>query len=266
MKGLLKILKYLIITIIVILLLLFTASIMFQGRVTQIFSNEANKFIETDIVVEKVGFSLLKGFPKATVEFKNVRIKSPDSDNSWLDNTISENDFLTADLIYASFNVRDILKKKYTIDRISLKNCNVFIFSDSLDISTKRISKNSNKTDSSKVSFDLKNIRLENTGFKYYSTKNRFILDCTVDNASGKLSLDKGTTAIIVKTDYKINYLSSADKNILNPGIAGLIDGGLEISADSIHFRQIDLLIDNQALGVKGSVFQKDRIGCPVPL
>ncbi len=74
MKSILKIVKYLLITLLVIFTLLVIGSLVFQSRITQIFTNEINRHIETTVNVEKIVFSLIRDFPKASVEFRNISI------------------------------------------------------------------------------------------------------------------------------------------------------------------------------------------------
>ena len=260
MKIILKISRYLLITILLALALLTGLSLIFQGRITQIFRSEVNKYTETDIDVEKVSFSLLKGFPKATVEFKNISIGSPVKYNFSSDSIPVNSNFLKAENIYASFNVRDILKKKYSIERLAVKNGNLLIIKDSLGLTSSRILKEEYKNDSSKISFDLQNIKIENTGFTYINKQNKFILNSYVNNAEGRLSLTDKRTSIEVKSNFDINSISAKEKTVLNPVLNGELEGKLLLSKDSINFNQLDLIINNQTLTINGHIDHSDRI------
>ena len=55
---------------------------LYQDEVTEFLIKEINKNLKTEIVVDKVNFSVLKRFPNASLEFKNLVTKSaPDYNN-----------------------------------------------------------------------------------------------------------------------------------------------------------------------------------------
>ncbi len=252
MKTILKISRYLLIAIVVVLTLLVGLSVLLQGRITQIFRNEVKRYSATAVDLEKVSFSLLKGFPKATVEFKNIRIESPAKGYISLDSISSETYFLEAENIYASFNIRDIIDKKYSIEKLSVKNGSFMLVKDSLGISSKRLIKEEYRNDSAKISFDLEDIRLENTKFIYLDVDRGFIFDTYFLNAAGKLSLTDARSSLELKSSFNINNLTSKNKALLKQALHGDIKGSVLISRDSINFRQIELVANNQKFNVRG--------------
>lgn len=259
MKTILKISRYLIIAIVVGLTLLIGLSVLLQSRITQIFRNEINRYTATGVDVEKVSFSLLKGFPKATVEFKNIRIESPTENNISTDSISINNIFLEAENIYASFNIRNIIDKKYSIEKLTVKNGSFMLVKDSLGLTIKRLIKEEYRNDSSKISFDLEDIRLDNTKFIYLDGDRGFIFDTYILNAAGKLSLSDDITSLELKSNFNINNLTLKNKAILTQGLNGDIEGSLLISQDSVNFRQIQLVANNQKFSIEGHLGRADN-------
>ncbi|MBC8173064.1 MAG: hypothetical protein H7X71_04080, partial [Chitinophagales bacterium] len=89
--------------------------LLFEDSIKRLFIQELNKNLATEVVIDEndIDLTILKHFPNATVVFKNVGIRESIQD--------SRNNFLHADEISLLFNIRDILKKNYIIQKIIIE-------------------------------------------------------------------------------------------------------------------------------------------------
>jgi len=78
MRLFFKILKITAVLIIIFILSLFTASILMQDKVAGYILKSLNKSISTKYEFESVRLSLLRQFPKASLDLKNVIVHSSD--------------------------------------------------------------------------------------------------------------------------------------------------------------------------------------------
>jgi hypothetical protein len=75
----------------------------YQDEVKQLIVNEINKNIKTEITVRDISFSVLRKFPRASVEFRDVLIKVPrDYDNIESQPFSSDTLFTAQNLFYNS--------------------------------------------------------------------------------------------------------------------------------------------------------------------
>ncbi len=122
-----KIAKFIFFSIIGLLLLIFSSLaigyFVFSKNIIQYTIDQINKRIFLTIYVDKVKFDVIKNFPKAAIEFENVKILSKSN--------IPDTLVLAKD-IYLQFNWIDILFKKYKIQGVVLQNANIYLKLDSL--------------------------------------------------------------------------------------------------------------------------------------
>lgn len=129
MTRVLKIFKYLSLTIGLLVVLLITLSFVFQDKVTRFVLNELNKSINTTVSIGKIRLSLLKNFPKASLEFKDVIIGSPKYFIIPNDSVLDERNLLDAKVISASFRPIDLIRKSYNVEKISINGGSIMILS-----------------------------------------------------------------------------------------------------------------------------------------
>ena len=127
-----KFFKKLIIASLIIFLLIIGSGLVvtffYQKEVTNAVLAEINKHIDTKINVNKVEFSVLKKFPDASIEFKNVVAMST-ADFKGI--STYEDTLFTAKSLFLQFNVLDILKKIYILKAIHIENADIRIITNS---------------------------------------------------------------------------------------------------------------------------------------
>lgn len=96
----------------------FIISFVYEDEVSALFLKELNKRVEADFRAERVNLSLLRRFPNATVELHSFELFTADSPSNKDEGALS----FTADHIYFQFDVVDIFRKNYTLDKIFIRN------------------------------------------------------------------------------------------------------------------------------------------------
>ncbi|MBN1133148.1 MAG: AsmA family protein, partial [Bacteroidales bacterium] len=98
-----------------------------QSRVTR----SINSKIDTKVYAEQVSISILRKFPYTSVVLKNVTIWSSHNFNEKEFGELSTDTLLNAEAVYLNFNILDLLRKKYSIRQLEIRNGSLRILSDS---------------------------------------------------------------------------------------------------------------------------------------
>lgn len=153
-----------------------------RNQLIQLFVNEANKSIVTEIKVDKISLDFIQTFPEFAIEFKGVTIIEavPKSTQT----------LAVAEKIYFSFSIWDLLKQKYKIKNLFLKNAklNFKIFENGTN-NFSILKKNKDTTEKTRIIFNLKGVKLENVDFTFTDIplKNNYSAIFNKANASFKL-------------------------------------------------------------------------------
>lgn len=131
MKILLKILKFSAILILTISVILFTAARVMQDKVADIILKSLNQNISTKLHVGAFRLSFLSKFPKASLELRNVLVRSSPDFNSGAFKGINTDTLLAAGNVSIEFKISDIIRGNYTIERIRARSGMMNFFTDS---------------------------------------------------------------------------------------------------------------------------------------
>lgn len=208
-----KILKYIAIfsvaSILIILLATGIIGYFYGDKIASLIIKELNKQIKTELQVEEVKFSALRKFPNATVELRNIRIKSSRKfAKDQFDKTLTEN-LIVSKRIFLSFSLIDIFNKKYKIKWIEIEGAVINILNDSKNIDNYHFWKEA-KTKNAKSPFSLilQNVRIKNSLINledqlYNFSSSTLLNDC---NLSGNFS--KSGSEIKITSSIFVNFLS----------------------------------------------------------
>ena len=214
-----RFLRRLFLTLLILFLLLAGSSFLmgyyYQDEVKEYVIGELNKELNTQIIVDgkNIDFTVLKNFPYASVDFKNVKA---------LDATTNKNKdtLFKAGKISFQFNIVDIFRKNYHIKKIEIDDVDLKIRIDKNEHDNYHFWKSSSDTITTAFSFALEKIVLNQVqcSFKNYKTKQNIDVLIKRSNLSGEFSNDKYSLEIVsdlfvdqIKRD-RITYLRQ--KNI----------------------------------------------------
>lgn len=162
----------------------------FQGKIIESLTNQAEKHILTEIHIRKndIHFSLFKKFPMASVELRNVVVKTPKDINLASINPPHADTLLYAKNLFLQLNLKSLLNKKYEVQKITVNQGYIQILNDNKGFSSLNIFKKSddaNEFSTNINSFSLTNVEVINQSATSKSLSRVFIKK---GNASGSFS------------------------------------------------------------------------------
>ena len=168
MKLVAKILKIASILFASVLIILFILSLIMQNKVAGVVLKTLNNNFSTKIETGSHRLSLIRKFPKASVELKNVIVhSSPDFDRSAF-NGINTDTLLTAKSASIDFRTIDMIRGAYTFTKISVRSGSLKLYTDSSGKYNYDISPNKDENSGDdKVKLNLNRINLLDVDFLY---------------------------------------------------------------------------------------------------
>ncbi len=145
MKVVVRILRTVSIVLISLVVVLFVLSLILQNRVGGIVIHSLNSTLQTKIETESYRLSLIKKFPKATVELKNVSIHSSPGFDKPAFRGINTDTLLKARSASVDFRMLDLIRGAYTFTRIGIRGGELNLFTDEAGNYNYSFSKNSEK-------------------------------------------------------------------------------------------------------------------------
>lgn len=163
MKTVRKILFYLSLATGVFLIALAISVYLFKDRIINQFIHEANKSLSTPVKPGKIDVSWFEDFPNLSIVFHEVYIE---------DSHEGQYPLMTAEAISFQLNPVEVWAGKYAIKGLLIKNSETTLKIDEKGKNNYTILKEK-KTDSqtTAITLELKNVRLENTKVRYYDIK-----------------------------------------------------------------------------------------------
>jgi hypothetical protein len=199
----------------------------YQDDVKEYIVGELNKELNTEIIIDgkDIDFTVLKNFPLASLDFKNV--KALDAIQSKRKDTL-----FTAGEISFQFNLIDVFKKNYHIKKIEVDKANFRIRIDKDGNDNYHFWKQSTDTANAGFSFALEKIVLNQVHFSFKDYKANETIDFTINQSdlSGNISDKKysmqSTSDLFINT-VKIDSTRYLTKKNIHSEIALNIDNVL---------------------------------------
>jgi hypothetical protein len=222
----------------------------YQNDVKDYIVSELNKQLNTQVIVDgkDIDFTVLKNFPLASVDFKNV--KALDAGAFKKKDTLFK-----AGEISMQFNIVDVFKKKYHVKKIKVSNVDLRIRIDKNGNDNYHFWKETNDSSSTSFSFALEKIILENVNLDYKNSKTKQSFDGSIKNSklSGEFSNTKYTLNAIA--DMHVGYIRSDSTNFLRKkDVHTEFDLNVDNELNSYKIGSGKLKIENMLFDVFGSV------------
>lgn len=210
-----KTLKWIAIALGVLLIILISAPFLFKNKIKSLIINSINKNIEATINFDDVDISLLKNFPKASVNISKLALinKAP-----------FEGDTLVyVDNISLKMSVKELFKDEneaMQIEAFSVDNSliNILFNQDGIgnfDIALKEDTTEEDKSEESNFMMSLQKYEINNMRFVFFDQKSnmKFVLDSIVHKGKGNfknavVDLDTYTSAVASFDMDKSNFLN----------------------------------------------------------
>ncbi len=254
MKLAAKILKITSILFVSVLVLLFSLSLIMQNKVAGILLRTLNNNFSTKIETGSYRLSLIRKFPKATVELKNVLVhSSPDFDRAAF-RGINTDTLLTAKSAYIDFRTLDMLRGTYTFTKISVRSGKLNLFTDTSGHCNYDLSKNKDNTDGAdNVRLNLNRISLSDVGFVYNDLRVDLIIGGMFKDGQLRSKI-RGNNIDFDGNSKVIFDLFQLGSFSIRQSIAAELEVGLNQNEKGTFFRRSTMRIENWDFVLTGFV------------
>jgi hypothetical protein len=138
----------------------------YQDEVKQLIVSEINKNINTEVSVRNISFSVLRKFPRASVEFRDVLIKVPRDYDHSESHSFSSDTLFTAQNLFLQFNIVDIFRQRYRVTNINARGGVLYLEVNDGQQENYRFWKSS-ESSAEEFNLDLQDVRLANYRFRF---------------------------------------------------------------------------------------------------
>ncbi|MFC2103816.1 AsmA-like C-terminal region-containing protein [Bacteroidota bacterium] len=253
MRNIKSIILGLFIGLLVLLITAITISYFYEDHVSQYLIEELNEHILADVEVDDVNFSLIKKFPKASVEFQNVFVHSKEGFFKQI-NGYNTDTLFFAQSIYVQINLLDLIKKNITVKSIHFNNGNINLFVDHLGEPNYIFWNKSNKdTLKKEFNLELNDVKITNANLIYYNNATKILLESRLDKIDFEGNFSNKNHLMKIKSDQFVEKLSIENIDyILNKDVKSKID--LDIINNLIRLKNSNLILDNLNFNINGEI------------
>jgi len=251
MKSALKILKLIVILILTVSIILFTASLLLQDKVAEIVLKSLNRNLSTKLDVGSVSLSFLRRFPKASLELKDVLVHSSPSFVKSKFPGINTDTLFAAKTVSVEFKITDIINGNYTIESIRAKEGKLNIFTDPSGFVNYDISFNKETTENVEFTIALEKINLSEIKGYYNNLATKLILLGVVREGSIKSRISGDNIDFKSEAELEINRFQLFDTKITKT-LAADLALTLQKSKNGIQFTSGSIVIEEDSFGMDG--------------
>jgi len=252
MRNVKSIIIGLLLGIIILLTLAISASYFYEDQVSQYLIEELNEYLLAEVEVEDMNFSLLKKFPKASLEFENVLAHSKKGFFSRIHGFNTDTLFF-AKSIYVQINLFDLLSKNYNISSIHFDQGNINLFIDHLGDPNYIFWDKEKKSENKEFSFELKEVKITSSQLLFCNDVTKFLLKSKINKIDFQGNFSNQNYLMKIKSDLFLNKLNIENIDyVLNKKTKANLD--LDIINDLIRLKNGDLNLDNLKFSVNGNI------------
>ncbi|MEI6049473.1 MAG: AsmA-like C-terminal region-containing protein [Bacteroidota bacterium] len=236
MNTALKILKLFAILIITVLISLFSASFLLKDKVAGIILKSLNNNISTKLNGGSFKLSFLSKFPKASLVLKDVLVHSSPGFISSSFTGINTDTLMAARFVSVEFSITDILKSKYTIERISARAGRINFFTDKAGFVNYNISVKSAKSGVNDFTINLEKINLTDIKANYINLATRLNINGKIKNGKLKSKISGNDIDFTGAAEIQIDSLQ-----IFNTKIRNTVAADLDLTLKSFKNGHIEM-------------------------
>jgi len=252
-----KFFKRLVIFLFILILVIISAGIavsyLYGDEVKQRIIGEINKNLRAEIAVEDIRFSVLRKFPNASLEFKNILIRPVREFNKsdFPERTVDT--LLYAGSLFLEFNLRSLLTRNYVLTRLHLVNGNANVL---LDQSGGENFRFWDSVGESREDFriDLQDVKLNNFSLYFSDLQNDIHLHTQITRLYLKGNFNAYQYNLQANADFTIDSLSY-EKFILNGPLPVYAAMELEVLGDLYKITKGNLQLGQMKFLAEGEYF-----------
>lgn len=201
---------------IAIITLCISLVVIYEDDVKAIIIKELNKHLNAEVRIDpkNIDLTILKSFPDCALEFK--QLTAMEASEAKVKDTL-----LYADRLALAFNIKDLFRKNYTIQKIELENAKADLIVDKKGNANYMVWKSDTLSKGSdSVNFALENITLKNVILNYKNSKAKLKIETSIKhlNFKGKFNNNQytlsaeGNSFVTLFQVEKIKYIQ--EKNL----------------------------------------------------
>jgi len=228
-------------------------SYFFQDETIRFVIESINKLVVSRIEVQSAHFSVVRKFPNATVEFKNVVMSHVnDFDTLGFDPAHNRN-LLSAESVFVELNFFRLLTGDYRITRIEVQDGNINQLTDRNNRHNFIFWKTPEKSTGNSSPIELQNVTLRNVDFYYCHKRSNTVLSLYANRAqlAGRFSSQQYT----MNADWQgAVQLLSLNNDVLIRNKDLELTGKLDVDNNNIFtIRRSEFILAKAEMSVSGS-------------
>ncbi len=203
-----KLLLFISLSVVAIIIIAIALGYIYEDKIKQFSIEQINKNIDAKIKVNTIELSFLSHFPNASLDFKNVTILPKDTND--------KTKLVSAEHIYLSFDVFDILHENYLLKNVVLEQAQVNLLINKKGEHNFHILKAStNNSDSSDFFLNLSSVNIANCTFIYHNKATNQDLILLIKNAKAKGDFSSENFNINLVGENVIKQFSNNNRKII---------------------------------------------------
>jgi AsmA-like C-terminal region len=248
LKYLKAILKYIFVSVLVVLMLL--GSIMGylyynREKIEHSIVASLNEYLNTPVNVGKIDLDFFEKFPFVSLKFKNIEVKGS--------KTVEQTTLMVANELLLTFNVWDMINQNYEIHKLYLNDAYLTLLVDSNGTINYDIIKKTEKPiqpQTEATYFNLKSINFNNLDVQYINQYKKQEYHFVFPEFTGSFKTENDLLEVTLLADARL-------RTIKNEGLILLKDKDLKIqSAISYNNTKKLLEIDDTEIKIKETIFR----------
>jgi hypothetical protein len=259
----LKILKWTALGIVLILILLTGFTFFLQDKMVNIFLNYADRTITTKIEAEKSSFSLIRNFPKASVRMEKVLVHSSSGFDRTQFKKKNTDTLLFAKSVICEFKITDIIKGRYILQSIIIKNGRLYLFSDSSGGVNYDISFGKSAPGDKEFVLNLDKINVSGLYASYINNSTHLNISGQIKNGSFKSRISGNVIDLTANSSMLLSAVEIFPVS-LNTASSVTLDLNLHKSDSGIYFRKGFLKIDNNNIIIAGNISGDNKVNLKI--
>ncbi len=253
LEIMLKFVKKIVITLLILIALIVSLSYLFariyEKEIVETVVSELNSQLETKLDVASVNFTLLNNFPRATVKFDKVFLKSS---QAYLNQHPKEDTLLYAQNIYLEFSLLDVINQKYELKHLSIKKANIYMKVDARGVDNYRITKTQTDSSDTKLNLDLRKVILNQVNYVFENKKNKNKFSLYAKKFALKGNFNDEEFGLSTSGTLLLNEIVLNDtKYLMYPNTA--LNTDLVVNQSKVEIKKGSLKIGNEYLNLVGS-------------
>jgi AsmA-like C-terminal region len=257
MRLVINIFKWIIVSIGAILIVLFTLSFLLRNRVVDIVLASLNKNISTKVEIGGYRLSLIRKFPRAAIELKNVSVFSSKNFDRSQFGKINTDTLLTAGSAFLEFGITDIIKGNYNIGSIAISQGRLNLLSDSSGGINYDITYKSTGKQGDDLVINLEKINVSGLEVRYVNRATSLDISGSVETGTFKSRIAGNDIDLICNSSFVIRNFELFSESV-KANAAVTIDLNLHESDSGTVFRKGNIRLEDFRFGLTGSISSAD--------